>query len=145
VTDDKAANKRQINKAIKAAKAISPAPPDVSPAPPSTGKSRSSYSHLDLQCARLPMTDLGNAQRFILRHGADCLFVAEWGWLAWDGRRWNRHQAEPMVALKVQKTVHAIKDEAAAIVAAGEDHALKSTRSGDVMYSDALRSWALAS
>lgn len=140
---DEAAGKKRILRKVKAATVL--VPPDVSPPPPSTGKSRSSYSQLDLQCAKLPMTDLGNAQRFVLRHGADCFFVAEWGWLAWDGRRFNRHQAEPMVALKVQSTVRAIEDEAAAIVAAGEDYALRSTRAGDVMLSDALRSWALAS
>lgn len=38
----------------------------------------------------LGLTDAGNADRLIERHGADLRYVEEWKkWLAWDGRRWN--------------------------------------------------------
>ena len=38
-----------------------------------------------------PETDLGNAQRFIERHGTDIRWCEAWScWLYWDGRRWLR-------------------------------------------------------
>lgn len=37
-----------------------------------------------------PLTDTGNAERLVQRHGEDLHFVAPWGkWLVWDGRRWK--------------------------------------------------------
>ena len=59
---------------------------------------RDSGGGLDLACAFLPRTDLGNAERFVRRFGHDFLFVAEWGWLAWDGRRWNGAEADAILA-----------------------------------------------
>lgn len=66
----------------------------------------------DIRCADLPLTDLGNAQRFLARFGRDFLFVPEWGWLAWDGSRWNGHEAEAMVQRAVHDTIKAIAGEA---------------------------------
>lgn len=37
-------------------------------------------------------TDYGNARRLVAQHGNDLRFVREWGWLAWDGRRWQIDQ-----------------------------------------------------
>lgn len=78
----------------------------------------------DLVCARLPLTDLGNAERWRVRHGADFRFCAELGWLAWDGRRWkllseekDRLPAEVMQS--VFATVRAVRNEAALVAAAG--------------------------
>lgn len=117
---------------VAAAGAIAPA--SAAPAPP--GASGSKPSHLGgpgedgghsgappggserdwhLECARLPLTDLGNAQRFVLRHGDAFLWVPEWGWLAWDGKRWNRHQADGLLAKAVHATTMAIREEAASI------------------------------
>jgi putative DNA primase/helicase len=48
---------------------------------------------LTRKCAFHPLTDLGNLERFLERFGRDFLFVEAWGWLAWDGRRWNREMA----------------------------------------------------
>ncbi|KAH0533500.1 hypothetical protein FGG08_007703, partial [Glutinoglossum americanum] len=36
-----------------------------------------------------PCTDLGNAERLVARHGANLRYTAAWGWLVWDGRRWE--------------------------------------------------------
>ena len=36
----------------------------------------------------LHLTDLGNAHRLVEQHGKNIRHVHEWGWLAWDGRRW---------------------------------------------------------
>lgn len=69
----------------------------------------------DLWLANLPLTDMGNAERFVARHGRDFLFVAEWGWLAWDGKRWNGHEAEAMVQRAVHATIKAIAEEAHAV------------------------------
>ena len=36
------------------------------------------------------LTDLGNAQRLVQRHGRDIHFVHHWKkWLTWDGIRWS--------------------------------------------------------
>ena len=67
---------------------------------------------LDAHCALLALTDLGNAQRFVKRYGLDFLFVEQWGWLAWDGKRWNNHEAEAILSRAVHATIKAIADEA---------------------------------
>ena len=71
-------------------------------------------------CLHLPMTDLGNAQRFIARHGHNFLYVETWGWLAWDGKRWNGRDAEALMARAVQRTIKAISGEAAMIAEMSE-------------------------
>jgi putative DNA primase/helicase len=39
----------------------------------------------------LKRTDLGNSERFIMRHGADVLYCYAWSaWLAWADARWER-------------------------------------------------------
>lgn len=65
------------------------------------------------ECAFLPQTDLGNLQRFLRRYGRDFLYVEQWGWLAWDGKRWNRDMAVSLLGRAVQDTVRAIQEEAA--------------------------------
>ena len=36
-----------------------------------------------------PLTDVGNAQRLVARHGHDLRYCFPWkGWLCWDGCRW---------------------------------------------------------
>ena len=36
------------------------------------------------------LTDLGNAERFVARHGNNIRFCSGRGWFVWDGRRWDR-------------------------------------------------------
>ena len=36
------------------------------------------------------LTDLGNAQRLVHRHGRDIRFVSAWDWMSWDGMRWRK-------------------------------------------------------
>jgi putative DNA primase/helicase len=38
------------------------------------------------------LTDYGNAERLVDRHGQDLRFAPGLGWLVWDGRRWERDQ-----------------------------------------------------
>ena len=43
-----------------------------------------------------PLTDLGNAERLLARHGDDLRYVPPWrSWLAWDGRTWRRDCEKP--------------------------------------------------
>lgn len=67
----------------------------------------------------MPLTDLGNLERFLARYGQDFLFVEAWGWLAWDGSRWNRDMALPLLGAAVQRTMREIQDEADLIRASG--------------------------
>lgn len=78
----------------------------------------------DAACARLPLTDLGNAERWRVRYAESFRFCPEIGWFAWDGRRWallseekDRIPAEVMQS--VFTTVRAIRNEAALVAATG--------------------------
>jgi putative DNA primase/helicase len=62
-------------------------------------------------------TDLGNADRFILRNGDKVRYVPAYGshgWLVWDGRRWNPDSKRAVRKL-AHETVRAIYQEAAAV------------------------------
>ncbi len=71
-------------------------------------------------CSWLPRNDLGNAQRLIARHGPDLIWLRRTGWLAWDGRRWNRDEGPERAQRAAQATAEAIRAEAAAAKAAGD-------------------------
>src|SRR5215204_5259479 len=59
------------------------------------------------------LTDLGNAQRLVARHGDDLRYCHPWGkWLAWDGRRWAV-DATGEVERRAVETVASIYTEAA--------------------------------
>lgn len=86
---------------------------------PEKGAQEGAGDDLTLECARYPMTDLGNLERFLARHGRDFLCVASWaesakspGYIAWDGKRWNRSMADALFGLAAQATIRAIQDEA---------------------------------
>jgi len=98
---------------------------------------------IDRACASLPRTDLGNAERFVKRHGKDFLFVSEWGWLAWDGRRWNASEADAILARAVHETIRAILQEADALAGTRDDVVIDPVKR--VFVSDKLRGWCLAS
>lgn len=79
---------------------------------------------LDRHCAFLPLTDLGNAERFRARHGHRFRFCKELGWFLWDGRRWRllseeKDKVPGEVSLAVFETVRAIRNEAALVVDSG--------------------------
>ena len=44
-----------------------------------------------LSLAHFPMTDIGNGERLVLRHGLDLRYCHPWkSWLVWDGKRWKK-------------------------------------------------------
>lgn len=98
---------------------------------------------LDLSCSWLPRTDLGNAERFVKRFGKDFLYVSEWGWMAWDDRRWNASEADSILARAVHATIRAIADEADALKDTRDDILIDPVKR--VFLSDKLRGWCLAS
>lgn len=151
-------------------------PPDGSPSSrsggrasdgPGRGSGGARTADLDRECAFLPLTDAGNAERFMARFGDRFLYVEEWGWLAWDGRRWNREEADALVAHAEFETVRAIQDEAKAIAASGRrdeldleegeagaraagegdplDFVVKRTRNETVYFSTTIRRWGRTS
>lgn len=83
------------------------------------GRGGDREQELTRECAHLPQTDLGNLQRFLRRYGRDFLYVEQWGWLAWDGKRWNRDMAVAMLGRAVQDTMRAIQEEAALVSDSG--------------------------
>ncbi len=73
-------------------------------------------SKLDRHLAMLPMTDLGNAERFAARYRDKLMWCPSAGWSWWDGQSWRRDGAHLRVKLAIHAVVRAIQDEAATIV-----------------------------
>lgn len=57
------------------------------------------------------LTDLGNAERLVRRHGHQLRHVRAWGWLVWDGKRWLRDTTGEVERL-AKATVRSIYAEA---------------------------------
>ena len=77
------------------------------------------------------LTDLGNAERLVDRHGADLRFVHLWNkWLAWDGKRWKIDACGEVERMAVE-TVRSIYAEA--------------ERAHDDNERKAIAKWAMAS
>ncbi|MEO1222210.1 MAG: phage/plasmid primase, P4 family [Pseudomonadota bacterium] len=90
----------------------------------------------DLACAHLPLTDLGNAERWRIRYGDDFRFCDKIGWFMWDQRRWRLLSEEKdalpaEVMQSVFSTIRAIRNEAALIAALGCDQAVLADMFGD--------------
>lgn len=100
---------------------------------------------LDLELARYPLTDLGNAERFAKRYGAQFRYVSGLGWLAWDGRRWVRDGSDELMLAAVFKTVRNIQDEAKALRSTGEDEVTEERKGKPFRISDAVAKWGRAS
>src|ERR1043166_5781381 len=81
-------------------------------------------------------TDLGNAERLVARHGQDLRYVSQWGWLAWDGRRWERDTTGESVR-RAKETARHMLAEATTLESTTErqllaKHALASERAGPI-------------
>jgi putative DNA primase/helicase len=67
------------------------------------------------------LTDMGNAQRFVLDHGANVRHCFSWRkWFVWDGRRWRVDDTGAVVRL-AKATVKKLYDDAAAKLTALKD------------------------
>lgn len=103
----------------------------------------------------VPLTDLGNAERFAARFGDRVRYVDKWGWIAHDGRRFIHDGAEALIGGMVHATVRAIRQEARVMRDSGRrdrgdagalDDLIETKRNGDeVLLSDKLAAWAKAS
>lgn len=67
--------------------------------------------NLHAQCAEFPCTELGNAERFALRHGKDVRHCPSTGWLTWDGLLWQ-NDVSGEVTRRMCQTVRNILSEA---------------------------------
>jgi len=67
---------------------------------------------LDAECATLPRTEYGLAQRFRKRFGERCRYVESWGgkWVVYNGRYWE--QSDCAAEIHAQETINAIRREA---------------------------------
>ncbi|MBD3785647.1 MAG: hypothetical protein IE922_01575 [Sphingomonadales bacterium] len=57
------------------------------PAPPDRGDGEAEPP--EARCAKLPLNDFGNGQRFLEHHGDDVCNVPRVGWHLWTGTRWQ--------------------------------------------------------
>lgn len=80
-------------------------------------------------------TDLGNAQRLVELHGDKIRYVKEWGWLAWDGRRWQLDASGEVERCAKATAIHLYQDAANApdhLKAGAAKHAIQSQSSGSL-------------
>lgn len=81
---------------------------------PPNGDGRGGAPTLDDELSRFHLTDLGNAERLVARHGHDLRYCHPWkAWLVWDGRRWKADDTASVRRL-ARETVRRILAEAAA-------------------------------
>jgi putative DNA primase/helicase len=103
-------------------------------------------SALDRECARFPLTDLGNTERFVRRNGQEFLWCPAIGWLVWDGRRYALDPAEGKLSRAVHETIRAIEREAEAIRGTDLDYEIEAPRPGQPgSFSGLIRAWAKTS
>ena len=96
--------------------------------------------------AFLPLTDLGNAERFCERNRDRLMWCGVIGWFWWDGKRWARKGADERVRLATHVTVRAIQGEANALALDGHEHDPKLGEGPTAEYlSDRLRRWGRTS
>lgn len=68
----------------------------------------------------LHLTDYGNAERLVRRHGRDLHYCPVWGkWLVYDGRRWQVDDTGEIIR-RAKETVRNIYTEAAAVQVSGD-------------------------
>ena len=107
----------------------------------------------NMRLAFFPLTDLGNAERLRERYRDQLRWCSALGWLNYDGKRWNRHNVEPIVKATEHHTVRAIQDEARVVRESGRrdepdappgatDYVVKVDRDGkETLYSDKIAAW----
>jgi putative DNA primase/helicase len=99
---------------------------------------------LNRRLASFPLTDLGNAARFVERFGQRFKWCHVIGWLAWDGKRWSSELADGLVAKAAHETARLIRAEADAIAGTADDYEVKTSK-GVVRRSEQIAAWCLTS
>ena len=76
---------------------------------------------------REDLTDLGNARRLVRLYGQNLRYVEAWGWLVWDGKRWQKDETGAVMRLAKRTALTFYQDatrqleHAAAATKAAED------------------------
>ena len=80
---------------------------------------------------REDLTDLGNARRLVRLYGQNLRYVEAWGWLVWDGKRWQKDETGAVMRLAkrtaltfYQDAAHQLEQAAAATKAAEDASAI---------------------
>ncbi|MGG7567884.1 DNA primase family protein [Rhodovulum sp. DZ06] len=68
--------------------------------------------------ARLPHTDVGNAERLRMAHGRDLRFVPGLGWVVWNGRIWEAEFGESAALTMASTLPDLLLEESAALSSA---------------------------
>jgi putative DNA primase/helicase len=115
------------------------------------------------ECAFLPQTDLGNAERFVARNKGRLLSCSALsasrgggGWFCWNGQHWARDGADERVKIAEHEMVRHIQSEAEWLAQSRFEkeisvkHRGKKDAKGEsieepIMLSDTLRDWGRAS
>lgn len=84
-----------------------PAPQSDEPPPP------------EAECAKFPLNDYGNGQRFLRHFGADVLNVPRVGWHLWCGTHW-KHDSDEIQVRRLAQQVAALIAKEARFLAMGE-------------------------
>ncbi|WP_158554675.1 DNA primase family protein [Methylovirgula sp. 4M-Z18] len=100
-----------------------PPPPDDPPEPPQPTGDEPDWERVRL-CAAEPETDIGNARRFLHRHGDAALSIEGLGWAVFEGKRWVQDYFGAVVRPLAHSTVELIKLETAMIEPTVEEQAL---------------------
>jgi putative DNA primase/helicase len=104
-------------------------------------EARNGDDDLDLKLAWLPLTDLGNVERFVARYGSNLKWCATTGWLQYDGKRWTKRGTESYVLRAEHATVRAIQVEAKAIAKLASQERDKKRRDELLERAESLRAW----
>lgn len=103
--------KSPVNLATPMADSSGPSTPKPEPPVETNGEPPRDEKTLPLPIR--PLTETGNAERLLDKHGAELRWCNALGWLVWDGRRWARDERRQVYAL-AKLTVRRIYGEAEA-------------------------------
>ena len=79
---------------------------------PAVGERRTSLKPADQSNRSFPLTELGNAERFVAQHREQIRYCPAWNkWLVWDGRRWATDE-KGRIDRMAQQTVRSIATKA---------------------------------
>lgn len=76
-------------------------------------------------------TDLGNAERLVERHGEKLRYVPQWGWLVWDGKRWQRDETGQVMEFAKEMVSNLRREAAETRVPGRGDELWKHARSSE--------------